>query len=161
MSSLALNLLLAVAWLFLWGELTVPSLLAGFIVGFSAIALTQAALGRARYLGAAGAVLRLAARFVATLVVASLVLARDVLRRAPAFDPAFVRVDVPALGPVQTVVLANLVSLTPGTLTVDAVDEGGTLYVHALYAADVGEVRREILRMARLIQTVAGGEEAP
>lgn len=52
--------------------------------------------------------------------------------------------------------LANLISLTPGTVTVDADDAGDALYVHTLYARDAEAVRRECRSFARLIRAAGG-----
>jgi len=41
-------------------------------------------------------------------------------------------------------VLANLISLTPGSLSLDVSPDGKTLYVHAMFADDPDETRRRI-----------------
>jgi len=44
---------------------------------------------------------------------------------------------------VQITMLANLISLTPGTLSVDVSDDKKNLYVHAMYGDDPdAEVKR-------------------
>ena len=40
--------------------------------------------------------------------------------------------------------VANLVSLTPGTLSLDVSEDRKTLYVHVMFLADVAAARREI-----------------
>jgi multicomponent Na+:H+ antiporter subunit E len=72
-----------------------------------------------------------------------------------------VRFEVSDLSPVETALLANLVSLTPGTLTVDAEDDGSALYIHSLYADDPAAVRRRIGRLARMIRRAGGGHVPP
>lgn len=157
MSRLASNLLLAIAWVLLHGELTFGALVVGFIVGFVAIALVERALlGRSSYARSAAGILALAWSFIAELVVSSLTLSRDILRRRPTFHPAFVRLEVADLSPVQMVLLANLISLTPGTLTVDADPEQKALYVHSLYARDPAELRARLRVFGDLIQRAAG-----
>ncbi|MCY3733260.1 MAG: Na+/H+ antiporter subunit E, partial [Chloroflexi bacterium] len=46
--------------------------------------------------------------------------------------------------PLQITVLANLISLTPGTLSLDVSPDGTTLYVHDMFADDPDETRRMI-----------------
>ena len=89
----------------------------------------------------------------------NLQLARDILRPHPPFQPGFLAYDASDLGPTETVLLANLVSLTPGTISVDLDDLGEMLYVHSLYAGDAEATRRGIRRLANLIHAALG--EAP
>lgn len=161
MSFLALNLMLGLIWMFLTGTVSIPNLLVGVIAGFVAIAALRPVLGSARYVRAVGGTLRLLVGFARELVVANLHLARDVLRPVPPFCPGFVAFDASDLPPIETVFLANLVSLTPGTLTVDADDEGKTLYIHALYADDPDRIRADVRRLANLIHAALGAEHPP
>ncbi|WP_438025277.1 Na+/H+ antiporter subunit E [Sorangium sp. So ce233] len=156
MNHLALNLLLAIVWVLLQAEFSPGRLVMGFLVGFGAIALTERALGRSLYARAAAGVLALAWSFVRELVLSNLTLARDILRPRPVFHPAFVRLDVRDLSPVQTILLACLVSLTPGTLTVDVALEEQALYIHSLYTRDPAELGGRLRRFVQLIQRAAG-----
>jgi multicomponent K+:H+ antiporter subunit E len=47
-----------------------------------------------------------------------------------------VRIPLDGTDPVGTAVLAGIITLTPGTLSVDTIDGGRTLLVHALDVAD-------------------------
>jgi multicomponent Na+:H+ antiporter subunit E len=40
--------------------------------------------------------------------------------------------------------VTNLISLTPGTLSLDVTDDRSTLYIHAMFADDPDEIRRQI-----------------
>jgi multicomponent Na+:H+ antiporter subunit E len=98
----------------------------------------------------ARAVVFLPALLVA-VVRANLSLAAVVLDPRLPVDPSVVRVPAPE-GAVATALLANAVTLTPGTLTVDVVDDH--LVVHALTAA----TREELLSgsLARAAAQVTG-----
>lgn len=156
MSFLALNFVLATIWVLLRADFTLLGFVAGLLLGFLAIAVARPALGSHAYVRAAGGIVKLTTLFFGKLVVANVLLARDVLRRTPPFEPGFIRFDVRDLGPTQTVLLANLVSLTPGTITVDIDDEGRALYIHALYARDPEATRAECRALAELIHAAAG-----
>jgi multicomponent Na+:H+ antiporter subunit E len=160
-SYLALNLLLAIVWMFLYGDFSIMSLAVGFLVGLVGITFSRPVLGSDRYLRSVMGVFRLAAGFTRELVLANVQLARDILRPDPPFRPGFLRFDIRDLGPTETVLLANLVSLTPGTVTVDVDDQGYTLYVHTLYAQDPAAVRRDIRRLANLIHGATGSDPLP
>lgn len=159
MSRLALNLLLAIVWVFLHAEFSFGHLVAGFVLGFLVIALVERALGGSRYARAASGVVALAWAFAWELVLSSLALSRDVLRRRPGFHPAFIRLGVSGMSDVQMVLLANLISLTPGTLTVDADPEERAVYVHSLYVSDPAALRARLRVFVDLIQRAAGREQ--
>ncbi len=45
---------------------------------------------------------------------------------------------------VEITLLANLVTLTPGTLSLDVSEDRSTLFVHAMFVDDPDVLRREI-----------------
>jgi multicomponent Na+:H+ antiporter subunit E len=160
MSYFALNLMLALVWMFLTGAFEVGSFLVGFVFGFVAIAFGRQVLESESYVRAARGIVRLLLVFVYELVVANLQLARDILSPAQRFKPGFIAFDVRDLPPLETVLLANMISLTPGTVTVDSDDDGFTLYIHTVYAQDPDSIRAGCRKFADLIHG-AVGERAP
>lgn len=158
MSYFTLNLLLAVFWMFLTGSFSMLSLAFGLAVGFIAISAGRPVLGSRRYVRAVWGTALLVVGFARELVVANLLLARDILRPRPPFKPGFLSFDIRDLGPTETVALANMVSLTPGTLSVDLDDLGYTLYVHTLYAHDPDATRAGLRRLANLVHGALGND---
>jgi multicomponent Na+:H+ antiporter subunit E len=57
-----------------------------------------------------------------------------------------VAVPLDAKTDLEIAVLANLITLTPGSLSVDVSDDRRTLYVHAMFVSDPDQVRTEIKR---------------
>ncbi len=158
MSFFALNLLLALVWMFLYGDFSIESFLVGMVIGYLALLFSRPFVGSEQYVRSVQGIIRLLAVFLYELVAANLQLARDILRPVPPFKPGFISFDVRDLPPTETVLLANMISLTPGTLTVDSDDEGFTLYVHSLYAQDPEKVRRGFRTFANLIHGAIGGD---
>lgn len=156
MSRLTLNLLLAITWSLLHAEISFGRLVTGFLLGFVAQVFVERARGERRYAKAAAFVLALAWGFARELFLSSLTLARDILRPRPVFHPAFVRLPVGDLGDLEMSLLANLISLTPGTITVDADPVDRALYVHSLYARDPAEVVAKLRGFADLIRRAGG-----
>ncbi len=103
--------------------LTVPPLLARF----------WPAPARLR---APGLALRLAARVLGDIVIANLQVAVLILGPERRLRPGFVRVPVALDEPLARAILAGIITLTPGTLSVDLADDGRTLLVHALDVPD-------------------------
>lgn len=140
------SLLLALAWCALSGELTAAAALEGFVLGWLAlfVARVQPALSLADALARLPAALRLLGFFLWELVVANANVALSVLFPARRVHPAIVAVPLDVRSDAGITLLANLVTLTPGTLSVDVSSDRTTLYVHALSARDPAELVREI-----------------
>jgi multicomponent Na+:H+ antiporter subunit E len=153
-----LNLVLALVWMLLTGGFTLGNLLVGFAVGYAGLVVARPFVGSGRYVRSVQGSSKLVAVFLYELVYANILLARDILRPVPPFRPGFLAFDVRDLTPVQTVLLANMISLTPGTLTVDTDDVGETLYVHGLYAEDPERIRRGLRSFSDLIRGASGRE---
>ena len=59
------------------------------------------------------------------------------------------RVELPGATPLVTTLVANAITLTPGTLTVTAGSDPAVLHVHVLGLGDLDEFRAEILDLQR------------
>jgi multicomponent Na+:H+ antiporter subunit E len=58
-----------------------------------------------------------------------------------------------------TTLIANAISLTPGTLTIESHPDPTTLYVHVLHVAKIDKVRRDIAQLATLAIAAFGSRE--
>jgi multicomponent Na+:H+ antiporter subunit E len=144
MKPLTLNLLLAVLWVLVTGMATGLSFVLGFAVGALVLALVGPLVGIRGY---ARHLVRLAGfgvYYLKELFVSNLRVTRDILRPRMRVRPAIVAVPLDHLNPSQVTLLANLITMTPGTLSVDVSDDRSTLYVHAMYTSDADALRREI-----------------
>jgi multicomponent Na+:H+ antiporter subunit E len=157
-SYFALNLVLSLIWMLLTGNFTLWGFVTGFIAGYIGLAFAQPVLGSREYVRALRGMLTLVAVFVYELVVANLQLARDLLRPEMPFQPGFVSFDARDLGPSETVLLALMISLTPGTLSVDLDDLGNVLHIHSIYTRDTAALQRGFRRFANLIHGAQGVE---
>jgi multicomponent Na+:H+ antiporter subunit E len=90
--------------------------------------------------------------FVYELVLANLRLAWDVAvpGRLPQ-DLAIIRVDTDARTDGEVWLVANAISMTPGTLTLEADREHGALYIHTLYGADREAFTRQMAAFERVL----------
>jgi len=77
-------------------------------------------------------------------VLANLRVAHDVLTPRHHMTPGIVAVPLELESDLQITLLANLITLTPGTLSLHVSDDRRTLYVHAMYIRDPAELVREI-----------------
>lgn len=155
MTLLALHLLLALLWAMATGAIALPNLIMGFFVGGGVMHFAGPALGDPRYGARIWRTAALVAFFLRELVVSSVRVAIDVVRPTLTMTPAVIAVPLDISSDVEVTLLANLVSLTPGTLSIDVADDRSVLYVHAMYGDDPDAVRRAIKRdFERRIQEV-------
>lgn len=84
--------------------------------------------------------------FIKELVIASLKVAYDVMTPDFLMKPAVIAFPLDAKSDLEITVLASLISLTPGTLSIDVTDDRKILYVHAMYIKDgnLDKLKREI-----------------
>lgn len=83
--------------------------------------------------------------FLRELILANITMAYYVLSPLDRIRPAIVGVPVnTTMTDTELALLANLITLTPGTLSVDVSPDKSTLYIHALHVADADAFCREI-----------------
>ena len=139
-----INLLLAGGWCALFGTFDLGTFVRGFLLAFAALSLSSPVHGQTAYFRRVLLAARLGAYFLYELTVSSLQVAGDVITPGQRSRPAIVAVPLDIDDPLQITVLANLISLTPGTLSLDVSPDGKTLYVHDMFVDDPDETRREI-----------------
>lgn len=86
----------------------------------------------------------LALRFLAAVVGSGLQITLLILRRPRGLDPGFVDYHYQPMRPTGAVLLGCLISLTPGTTTVEIDEQRRTLRLHMLDTRDVGSALDEI-----------------
>lgn len=144
MSRAAAFLAILVAWAALTGSLAPANLLLGALLALIVLFLLRHHLDRPRLRVRPLALLLLFLLFLKELALSVLAVTATVLRPRLRLDPRIVTVPTTLDGEFRVALLANLITLTPGTLTVDIADDGHTLYVHALDGADPDGLRRGI-----------------
>lgn len=139
-----LSVMLLVFWLLLANTVSVGQVLLGSLLAWGLPLYTarfwpdQVRLRRPQVL----------ARFVATLLydilVANIEVARLVIGSPQRLRPAFVQMPLALRNQVAISLLANTVSLTPGTVSAHLSLDGRTLTIHILDADDTGAIVQSI-----------------
>lgn len=172
---------LVVLWVALWGSITWANVLGGLVV--ASVVVLVARLGP-RSLAPSSLrphwALWYALVLFVKLVQSNLRIAWDVLTPGDRTHTAIVAVPMRGGSEAVVTLVANSITLTPGTMTLDVrhhddeldldelevADVGGgvvppgvTLYVHCMYAADVEAVRHEVLELEALALRAFGSGE--
>jgi len=130
---------LAVILALVWGFSTQSFTLANLVLAFCAALVTILVFfGRRPWRRALTAwrVLVLALTFAWELIVSSVAVAAIIVRPGPPPRPGFLAYPLQVTGEGPITLLANLVTLTPGTVAVDVSEDGRTLFIHAMNAEE-------------------------
>lgn len=131
-----LNFILALAWGFVTGSFALVNLAFGFVLAFVALWLPRRLWGEAKYFRRTYLILRLIAVFMRELVKSGVNVARIVLRPGLEFRSGILAIPLACKSDLEIMIFANLITLTPGTLSIDVSDDRSTLYVHAIHTDD-------------------------
>ena len=140
------NIFLALVWMALTGTFT----FANFVVGFAISSLTMWLVGsggEAAFIVYISRVFRFAGLFfffLWELLIANLRVAYEVLTPGYQMRAAIIAIPLDAKSDLEITVLANLITLTPGTLSLDVSQDRKILYIHAMHVRDVDKFRHDI-----------------
>ena len=144
MRFIVVNLLLTMVWAFVTGNFTLHNLALGFAIGAMSLLLVReqlpASLNRVRPIK----LLLLAGLFFKELTLSAIKVAVTVLRPNMRLRPGIFAYPLTITRDFEITLLANLITLTPGTLSVDVSDDRKMLYVHALSCHDPAAEKRAI-----------------
>ena len=144
MNLLLINVLLAIIWAAVTGIYNLPNIAFGFLLGVFALSLIREQVGSVGYFSRLGKVATLALVFLYELVLSTIRVAITVLSPDMNLKPGIFAYKLEVDRDFEITVLANLITLTPGTLSVDVSDDKQYLYVHAIDCSDVDATRRDI-----------------
>jgi multicomponent Na+:H+ antiporter subunit E len=138
------NLLLAIVWAAITGSASFLNLVFGFVLSALALAIVREPYGGVLYLGRARRMLALLLLFLRELAKSAWAVAVTVMSPKMDVKPGIFAFPLTVDRDFEIALLANLITLTPGTLSVDVSDDRKTLYVHALDCSDPEAVKRGI-----------------
>ncbi len=140
--NVVLNMFLSLLWPALNGRMDARSMITGFVLGFLVISIVEPAYGKRVLGGMAFTVYVLLA-----ILESNLRLAWIVIQPRPPLDPGIVAIPLTVTTDLEITLLASIITLTPGTLSVDLREDSQGrkhLLVHSLQVKDREAFRREI-----------------
>lgn len=146
------NVILAILWVSLSGSFSGPNLLAGFFFGYLALMVLQVKVESLH--GYSRRIPRLAAftgYFLKELAKANYRVAYDVATPVWYMKPGVIGIPLDAKTDVEIMILSSMISLTPGTLSLDVTDDRKVLFIHAMFLQDEEELRRDLKELERRI----------
>ncbi len=142
---LALNLLLMLIWAGLFGSIDFWTLASGFVVSYILLHIVYRKNSDGIvYFGRAPRIIGFVTYYLWELIRSNVTVAYDIVTPQHYMKPGIVAVPLDAKTDFEITLLANLISMTPGTLSLDVSEDRSTLFVHAMYVDDPEDIRRDI-----------------
>jgi multicomponent Na+:H+ antiporter subunit E len=136
---LILNLMIAVIWMFLSESYSFASFLVGFVIGAALLFLLNRFIPDTYYFREVKAILFLIFLFIKELILANLEVLKWVYKPKLNFQPGIIALPIDVKNNWEITLLANLITLTPGTLSVDISRDQRFIYIHAIDLPDVNQ----------------------
>ena len=136
------NILLAMTWALITGAVSVPNLMLGFVLGYVTLWLIRG--NSSEYFRKLWQAVGFAFWFAAQIFISNFQVAYEVITLRRHARPGTIAIPLSAKTPVEITMLANLITLTPGTLSLDVSEDQKTLYIHAMFIHDPEQLRRDI-----------------
>lgn len=144
MKMLVFNLVLAIFWVAVTGSASLHNLIFGLLIGAISVGLVRHQIGGTGYFSRGSRIIALFCLFLYELMASAWSVAKLVCSPRMNLQPGIFRYELSLENDSEIVLLANMITLTPGTLTVDVSDDKKYLYIHALDCADPDALRKSI-----------------
>ncbi len=151
---ISLNIILAVIWCLLQEKFDLPEFVIGAVLGYLVIYLHKSilddqntqrrVLSAKDYLGFLAKSLRYIIIFMIEVIKANFEVVKIVLSPKLNMTPGIIAYKMDVETDAGITLLANSITLTPGTLSVDISEDKKTLYIHALHIEDARELEQSI-----------------
>jgi len=135
-SNFVTHILLTFVWVALTGSFTFANFASGFVLSFAILWVVHARKSEFRYLRTIGRIIAFFFSYLFEMIKSNINVASHVIKPISALKPGIVEVPLEAKTSLEITLLANLVMLTPGTLSMDVSTDRSVLYVHAMYIED-------------------------
>lgn len=143
-----------VLWESLWGNFTFANLLSGVLVSIGLVILVKLPDADLRSYGGARVrpfrALWFLCYFLVKVVQANVLLAWEVVTPRNTIEPGIIGVPIRDCSDALVTLIANSFTLTPGSVTIEVLEDPTVIYVHVLHLNDPEQVRRDLWRLAEL-----------
>ncbi|GAB3050582.1 Na+/H+ antiporter subunit E [Virgibacillus ainsalahensis] len=141
---IVINLIISVMWMFLSESYTVPSFITGFILGVLLLFLLRKFIPGTFYLTRAFSIIKLILLFIKELIGSNIEMVKYIYTPKLDVEPGIFELPLDVTTDWEINLLANFISLTPGTLTVAVSEDNTKLYIHAMHIENEEDEIRSI-----------------
>jgi multicomponent Na+:H+ antiporter subunit E len=145
------NIVLAIMWMFLNAKFKPHDFFMGFLIGYVILFISRKAFSDDVYFKKLAQIINFLIKFFTELLIANIGVAKIVLQPNIRIRPGVIALPLDLQTDWEITTLANAITLTPGTLSIDLSDDGKILYVHSI----------DIKGTEKLIQSIKENLEKP
>jgi multicomponent Na+:H+ antiporter subunit E len=138
------NVILAFVWTALVGDFSAATFSIGLLIGYLTIAATASGPKATSYRLKPVLVLKFLGYFAKEVIVSTAQVVASVYSPINKLRPGIVAVPIRERDELQIGILANLISYTPGNLSVEVAEDRTAIYVHVLSLTDADAYRKEV-----------------
>jgi len=131
-------------WLLLNNTISPGHMVLGLIIAILIPMLTSRFWPEKVYIKSPLTLIKLLGTVLWDIVAANTIVAKLILGKNENLNPAFFYIELDIDTPIGISLLANTISLTPGTVSCDVTPDGKRLLVHALHIEDIPATIKEI-----------------
>ncbi len=135
-----LNILIAIIWMFLSETFTFSYFFIGFLIGMLLLFLLRRYIPGTFYARKLNAILKLIFIFSRELLLSNLEVIKVVYRPNIDIQPGIIALPTELRTNWEITLLANLITLTPGTLSISVSNDHQLIYIHAMDIRDKDEI---------------------
>lgn len=144
MKMLLLDLGAAVVWVAFTGNGEFSNFISGFILADLILWFISPATKRPSFLRNVVRYIPFLLNFIKEYILSNVKIIKEILTPGYGFKPGIIAVPLEDMTDLQITCLSNMITLTPGTFTLDMSPDRKTLFVHAMYIDTVQEAVDEI-----------------
>lgn len=141
---IVLNVLLALVWMLLMNDGSIAGLVVGYVIGFVFLFGLRRFFDQPFYAKRIWAIVKLLWLFLKELVLSNWTVFREIVRPRLRMRPGIFALHTELKTDWEITMLSCLVTLTPGTLTLEVSPDQQTLYIHAMDIEDAELLREQI-----------------
>lgn len=149
----------ALVWVALWGSLSTANVVWGLVLGAATLWTVPLSRTPHRVPIRPLRILQALGFFLWSLVKSSLEVAWEIVTPRNRIEEGIIEVALRTRSRGLITVIGNAISLTPGTLTLEARPDPPTLWVHVLHLGDIEDARAQVRRMESVMLAAFGDDE--
>lgn len=138
---IVVNVTIAFVWMFFFDSWNFSTFFLGYLLGLALIFVLRRFMNEPFYFRKVIAVIKLLLLFLKELILSSWAVFKEIVRPKLDIRPGIIAVPTRLRSDWEITTFAMLITLTPGTLTLEVSPEQDVLYIHAM---DIEDTEKEI-----------------
>jgi multicomponent Na+:H+ antiporter subunit E len=138
------NIGLMSVWVSASGNLTIGNFITGFILGFVILLSTYRFTGKSLYPKKVYQIFSFLIFMIVEIMASNIKMARYLISKDIIARPGIIKIHLDIQNDAQIALLAGLITLTPGTITLEIAPDRSSMYIHSMFVNDRYNVEKNI-----------------